>query len=365
MPRRSKGPRLYERKRKDRASVWVIRDDGDIEISTGEQSRREAEKKLAQYISSKHRPSGPTSPEELTLSQVLLIYIEEHAPTVESPERIAYAVDALEPFWGNLTVASINGPTCRRYVTHRGVKNSTARRELGVLQAALKYCAREGYLIAAPEVWKPTADPTPERYLTRQEVAWLLRAARNLNADGRHLAKFILTGVYTGTRKSAALALWIDQPSTTGGWIDTEAGVLFRQPLSKKQTKKRQTPARLPNRFLSHVRRWKRRNCRFVVQTSRGNRVGDIKKGWSKCVRLAEEMALKHDIHLDLTIPGSEERYVTPHILRHTCATWLMQKGASVWDAAGYLGMTVEMLERTYGHHHPEHQESARHALEK
>ena len=47
---------------------------------------------------------------------------------------------------------------------------------------------------------------------------------------------------------------------------------------------------------------------------------------------------------------------VTPHILRHTAATWLMQAGADIWDAANYLGMSVKMLEEVYGHHHPDYQ---------
>ncbi|WP_346432156.1 hypothetical protein [Faunimonas pinastri] len=33
-------------------------------------------------------------------------------------------------------------------------------------------------------------------------------------------------------------------------------------------------------------------------------------------------------------------------------ATWLMQAGVDLWDAAGSLGMTVAQLEATYGHHH-------------
>jgi site-specific recombinase XerD len=28
---------------------------------------------------------------------------------------------------------------------------------------------------------------------------------------------------------------------------------------------------------------------------------------------------------------------VTPHVLRHTCATWLMQRGVPLCEAAGYL----------------------------
>ena len=50
---------------------------------------------------------------------------------------------------------------------------------------------------------------------------------------------------------------------------------------------------------------------------------------------------------------------VTPHTLRHTAATWLMQSGTDRWQAAGYLGMSVEMLEKVYGHHHPDHLQAA------
>ena len=45
----------------------------------------------------------------------------------------------------------------------------------------------------------------------------------------------------------------------------------------------------------------------------------------------------------------------SPHTLRHTAATWLMQSGVSMWRAAGFLGMSVETLDRVYGHHHPDY----------
>jgi integrase len=44
----------------------------------------------------------------------------------------------------------------------------------------------------------------------------------------------------------------------------------------------------------------------------------------------------------------------SPHILRHTAATLLMQSGIDLAQIGGYLGMTVETLERVYGHHHPD-----------
>ena len=54
---------------------------------------------------------------------------------------------------------------------------------------------------------------------------------------------------------------------------------------------------------------------------------------------------------------------VTPHTLRHTAATWLMQRGVPIWQAAGYLGISAEMVERTYGHHHPEYMRAAAEAI--
>jgi len=60
-------------------------------------------------------------------------------------------------------------------------------------------------------------------------------------------------------------------------------------------------------------------------------------------------IAFKHAVRI-ADLPGK----VSAHTLRHTAATWLMQAGADRWQAAGYLGMSVEMLDRVYGHHHPD-----------
>ena len=40
-----------------------------------------------------------------------------------------------------------------------------------------------------------------------------------------------------------------------------------------------------------------------------------------------------------------------------------MQRGVPMWQAAGYLGMSVQMIERTYGHHHPDYMRSAAQAI--
>ena len=72
-----------------------------------------------------------------------------------------------------------------------------------------------------------------------------------------------------------------------------------------------------------------------------GDRIGDIKKGFAAACDRA----------------GNEG--VTPHTLRHTCATWLMQAGTDPWQASGFLSMSMETLQLVYGHHHPDFQREA------
>jgi integrase len=104
---------------------------------------------------------------------------------------------------------------------------------------------------------------------------------------------------------------------------------------------------KLPLRLLAHLRRWQRLGLsrRAVVEWN-SRPIADVRKGFQAAVKAAGL--------------GPE---VTPHILRHTCATWLMQSGVDLWDAAGFLGMTVKQLEDTYGHHHPDYQREAAEAL--
>jgi hypothetical protein len=40
-----------------------------------------------------------------------------------------------------------------------------------------------------------------------------------------------------------------------------------------------------------------------------------------------------------------------------------MQAGVDKWEVAGFLGMSVEMLDRVYGHHHPNHPRVAAQAI--
>ena len=340
MPRQSKGARLYQRGN----GVWYIRD-GSRFITTGTRDRREAETALARFIADKHRPNiGQSTPNEMTVGHALAAYGDEHGPAVKDPERIAYAIRALVPILGSLPLGSLNGAICRRYQRTRNRAPATVRKELGTLQAAINFCHSEGYLTAPVKVKLPPKPPPRDRWLTRGEAAKLLRAAYR-NPKGKHLARFILIAVYTGTRSEAILGLRF-MPNTEGGYVDTERGVLYRRGVGVAETKKRQPTIPIPRQLLAHLRRWERQGARYVVEI-RGCRVGHVKRAWKAA------------------LDASGIDHCTRHDLRHTAITWAMQSGAGKWAAAGFFGVSLDMLEKVYGHHHPDYLRSAVEAMER
>lgn len=286
----------------------------------------------------------------MTIAKALEIYATEHAPAVKDPARIGYAVAALVPILGDVPVANISGAVSRAYGqtrktrTGRPVKPGTIRKELGVLQAALNFCHAEGHLTSAPKVRLPAKPAPRDRWLTRDETARLLRAAYR-NPKARHLARFILVAMYTGTRSDAILRLRF-MASTEGGWVDVQRGTMHRRGVGVVENRKRQPPIPIPRSLLAHLRRWKRNGARFVVEID-GQRVGSIKTAWRTALREAD---IEH---------------CTPHDLRRTAVTWAMMNGIDKWAACGFFGLTLDVLESVYGHFHPTYLASAIEAMER
>ena len=130
-------------------------------------------------------------------------------------------------------------------------------------------------------------------------------------------------------------------------YVDLERGIFYRLAEGARATNKRQPPVPLPRRLLAHLRRWVAKGIvteHFVEW--HGRPLKSVKTAFKTALRLAQ-------------VSGR----ISPHTLRHTAATWLMQNGVDKCEAAGFLGMSVEMLDRVYGHHHPEHLRGAAHAL--
>ncbi len=280
----------------------------------------------------------------------------------------------LAEWWGEKTLADINGRTCREYTfwrtsqpirsakpgiskaANRKASPAAPRRELEDLRAAINYHRKEGLCSEVIEVTLPPKPPARERWMTRSEVTRLLWAAwryresqkgvETKKNSRRHVVRFILVALYTGTRSAAICAAGF-APEQGRSWVDLERGVFYRRAVGARETNKRQPPVRLPKRLLAHIRRWREMGiAQNAVVEFNGQPVSSIKKAFANCVK---------DAGLDAS--------VTPHILRHTCATWMMQNGVDLWEAASFLGMTVQQLEATYGHHHADFQVSAAEAV--
>lgn len=326
MPRRTKGPYLYA----DRArGQWAIRD-GKTFIRTGcpLSDSGEAEKKLAEYLGQKHRPQPSQNP---LIADMLIAYGNEHVPQKRSATNIAYTISNLQQFWGDKRLSDITARNCREYGKNR--TPAAARRDLETLRASIGHWHREyGPLGSIPAVILPPKSEARDRWLTRGEAAKLLWAARRVT----HLRRFILLGLYTGTRSGALLA-------ATWAWVDLERGMMRRRAHGKAEdSRKRTPPVRLGQRILAHLRRWHRQDGGqgHIIQYD-GRPVRKLRRSWSGATARA----------------GLKD--VSPHTLRHTRATWLMQNRVDPWEAAGALGMSLEMLTRTYGHHHPDWQKAA------
>ena len=339
MSRPRAGARLYQLKN----GIFVIRDSGRPQQSTSTKDRRKAEAALARYIAERDRPVGPSTPDEMTVADALELYGSEHAPNTLCPERIGYAIAAIIPTLGSLTISHITGHVCRFYEKERGRSAGTVRKELGVLQAAINFCHTEGYLTAPVKVKLPAKSAPRDRWLTRDDAAKLLWAAWR-NPKSKHLARFILIALYTGTRSEAIMSLQF-MPNTQGGYVDTQRGKMYRRSASEAESNKRKPPIPIPRQLLVHLRRWERDGSRYVVHV-RGSRVGNVNNSW--------KAALKQ----------SGIGHCTRHDLRHTAITWCMQKRADKWHAAGFFGVSLEVLEKVYGHHHPDHLRSAVEAME-
>lgn len=369
MPRPAQPPRLYLRERKGREARYVILDRGrEIGTGFGESDQRGAEEAFGRYLADKHRPDfGDGHPSKVAVADALTYYLESLRDDHSGPEP--YHVDRLLEGLGDLTCDAINIEACRKYVKartggahgRRPVVEATARRELETLAAALNLLHRHGKLDRPIPIAKPDAGQPNERWLTRMEAARLLRGALGYEAVGvddqggvkgwrrvaepnYHVARFILIALYTATRHSAVLALrWTRNP--TAGSVDLVTETIHRRGTAERETRKRRPPCPIPHRLMPHLRRWRRLTIHGPCEYD-----GEIIQRQRSGFESAKERAGL----------GAD---VTPHTLKHTCITWLLQKGVPTWQVAGFTGTSEGLITRVYGHHSPNYMEEARSAI--
>jgi integrase len=297
---------------------------------------------------------------------VLNHYGANRAPQLAHPELVGYHLVPLLKHFGESTCWDVNAETCKTYVDRRragelgrSVKEGTARRELVTLSAALGFAYEQRKLSQPISVALPRESEPRRRWLKRNEAAVLIAGALGITETafdinsrkpvkwGRlyqpsyHVARFILIGLYTGTRHEANLAMrwWVN---SKGGWFDLDQGVMYRRGEGEIDTNKRRVPAPIPDRLLPHLKRWRRMTSIGPVEYA-GRLILKQRKGWDRARKLAGL--------------GDE---VTPHTLKHTCITWLLQNRVPIWEVAGFVGTSEKVIRDTYGHHAPDHLNAAR-----
>lgn len=396
MGRPRKGARLYlrtgrtdARTGRPLAAVYFIRD-GDVSLSTGCGPDRlaDAESQLAAYLAQKREAGArrrPTAeePENVLIADVVRLYALEKASQSADPAAVAVRLDAILRWWGGKTLGDIRRSTCLAYVADRCaqpvksfkdprkarlVTPAAARRELEDLSAATGYWRAEHPLTRQIVFTYPDkpAD-SPRDALSRSDAAALLLAAmgwrkradgtwrrlgRSAIANRRHLRRFIILGLYSGSRPGVLPKLrW--SRCDDAAWVDLEKGWIYRRGRAERdQPTKRRPQIRIPKRLMAHLTRWQAMDENLPVRgtTAPGapltvlNRAGKpingkIRRGYASVVA---------DAGLDARI--------TPHWHRHTAATWLMEANVPLQRAAQYLGMSVQTLEKHYGHHRPDFQ---------
>jgi integrase len=361
MPTIAKGPRLWLRKaRRDprtgtvRQAVWLIRDGShDKSTGCGADDLAGAEKALTEYLNRKASDEvakNERDPAKIPVAAVIDFYSKTEVAGQARSHEVTARFERLLAFFGDDTLADLDGDRCRAYMAHRGTE-AGARRDLEDLRAAINYHRREGRCRAIIDVVLPEKSLPRERWLTRTEVArliwhaWRYREIQKGVATDRfsrrHVAKFVLSAVYTCTRKTAVCTAALG-PAERRPFVDLDRGVFYRKTVGVRATKKRQPAVPVPPSLLAHMRRWHAKGQRNLVEWN-GQQVLDCDKAFAASVKAA---GLGDD--------------VVPHTLRHTGITWLAQEGVDPYEIIRFAGITMEVFEEVYAHHHPDYMDGVR-----
>ncbi len=197
----------------------------------------------------------------------------------------------------------------------RGNSNATINRKMAALSKLLRKAYKMGDIHSLPEFRRQKERAGRIRFLEREEEEALFSAIHKRSADAYRLAVFL---VDTGCRLGEGLGLiWNDiQGGRASFWI-TKSGRSRTVPLTLRAQKAVEIPrGRLKGPFA-------------MLQQARFRAI------WNEA---------KSEIGL-----GSDEQ-VVPHILRHTCASRLVQGGIDMRRIQMWLGHQTLQMTMRYAH---------------
>ncbi|MBI4972653.1 MAG: tyrosine recombinase XerC [Candidatus Omnitrophica bacterium] len=255
-------------------------------------------------------------------------------------------LDDFKKFLGEAPLEKVDYLTLRKYLAvlkEKNFKSRTLGRHLSTLRSFFKFLTREGYLKDNPtlSLSSPKLEKHLPVFLTEGEVTKLIEAAIPKNELGLRNRAVLETFYSTGMRISELVGLNTDD-------IDFISGVVKVMGKGKKE---RLLP--IGEHAISAIRHYlerRRKKMRELFLNKNGRRITDrgIRGVVAKYIRLA-----------------SIRQGVSPHTLRHSFATHLLNRGAdlrSVQELLGhanlsttqiYTHLTTERLKSVYDKAHP------------
>jgi len=269
-------------------------------------------------------------------------YTEARLPHIENRKAAVLTARIITRMVGNLEPRMLARSTyCARRAPD-AVSAGSIRREVDVLRAALNWALREKWIKDAPYVEMPPKPPPRDRWLTREEVDRLIRAAFS-----PHVKLFIILAYHTAARSGAILDL-------TWGRVDFDRRLIdYRRP-GRRETKKRRATVPINTAALAELQSaYQLRTSDYVIEFDAARRrpgqprgkIDNISKGFKR------------------TCADAGIADCTPHVLRHTAASHMIMAGVPLAQVARMLGDTEEMVERVYGKWAPDYLRDASDAL--
>lgn len=249
---------------------------------------------------------------------------------VKTQKRYITSGKALYSHFVSLYLDQINKKTLSEFVAYRkreGVSDATVRRDLTCLSAMLSAAMRWDWIDANPvkgmDKRNLKESEARVRFLTLEEFNKLIAAAPNL----AHLIQF---AVETGMRSEEQFGLtWgqVDLPRREVRLTGTKNGTSRTVPLSDKALQIIQS---LPRHIKLPYVFWYRPQGSKDVDTAK--RYTSLQRPWKQALKAA----------------GIED--FKWHDLRHTFASWAVQRGADMYKLQVVLGHKSPQMTQRYAH---------------
>jgi len=251
---------------------------------------------------------------------------------------MGFEARAVLPFFGSLSAESITERDCRDYCIRRqkgGRKDGTIWTELGRLRSALKWAERKNLIVKAPAIYRPPMPPPRDLRLSRADAARFLDACQM-----PHVRLFVILAMVTGGRMGALLGLRWDRVDFDGRTID------LHDP-TRPPTKKGRAVVPMNRTALAALQEARTgAQTPFVIEWA-GRPVKEVKHGLASAGKRCG-------------LP-----WVTAHVLRHTAACLMAERGVSMDRIAAMLGHSDSRItSRVYAKFAPDFLRDAADALE-